>query len=168
MGFTDSSDFDIRYSTLDDMPFLRNWLKTEGMLHWYPPSNDQELENFARVWMGFSRYNATLTATYKGEPVAISTLFLMPYRKVAHHCMFQIIVDPAQTRKGVGTSLVKNLRHLAKTQFNQEMIYAEVLDEGPLVPLLEKLEFKPFARQEKYVKEEGNYFPRILMGYDIA
>lgn len=168
MGFIDSSDFDIRYTTLDDIPHLRNWLKIEGMLHWYPPSDDQELENFILVWMGFIRYNAALTATYKNEPVAISTLYLMPYRKVAHHCMFQLIVDPENSRKGVGTCIVKNLNHLAKTQFDQEMIYAEILDESPLIPLLQKFNFKEFARQEKYVKEGILYFPRILMGCEIG
>ncbi|MDN3505861.1 MAG: GNAT family N-acetyltransferase [Simkaniaceae bacterium] len=159
---TESKDYDIRYSTVQDMDALRSWFKTDGMLHWYPPVNDQELENFVRVWIGFTRYNACLTATYQGKPVGMAVLFLMPYRKVAHHAMFQIIVDPEFQRKGVGHSLIRNLKHLGKN-FKLELIHAEVLDVGPLIPLLEKLEFKEFARQEKYVKEEGKYYPRIMM-----
>ena len=122
MTFTDSPEYDIRYTTLDDMASLVNMFKIEGMLHWYPPSDPQELESFVRVWMGFCRYNACLTASYKKQPIAHGTLFLMPYRKVAHHCMFHLIVDPEHARRGVGTSLVKNLRHQAKTQFRQEMM----------------------------------------------
>ena len=137
------------------------------MLHWYPPSDDLELENFIRIWMGFCRYNATLTATYKSQPIGMGVLYLMPYRKVAHHCIFQLIVDPEYNRKGVGTSLVKNLRHLAKNNFRQEMIYTEIFDKSPLIPLLKKMDFEEFARQERYVKEGENYFPRILMGSEI-
>jgi len=137
------------------------------MLHWFPPSNAQELENFIKVWMSFSRYSASLTSVYEKTPIGIGTLFLMPYRKVAHQCMFQIVVDPDFQRKGVGSSLIKNLKHLAKTQFRQEYIYAEIFDENPLTVLLNQQGFKEFARQEKYVKEKDSYFPRILMGCDL-
>jgi putative acetyltransferase len=160
---TDSKEYDIRFSTLHDMNALRTWLKTEGVLHWYPPANDQELENFLRVWMGFTRYNACLTATYEGKPAGMAVVYLMPYRKVAHHSLFHILVDPEMQRKGVGHSLMRNVKHLAKSAFGLELIHAEVLDDAPIIPLLLKLGFNEFARQEKYMKEEGDYYPRILL-----
>lgn len=162
-----SQEYEIRYSTLKEMDSLRKWLKYKGMLHWYPPSDDQELENFIRIWMGFCRYSASLTAFYKNESVGIATLYLMPYRKVAHHAMFQIIVDPEFQRQGVGKSLLENLKHLAKTFFRIEMLYAEMLDDGSMIDLLKKLDFHEFARHEKYVKEGEIYYPRILMGADL-
>lgn len=161
---TESSDYDIRYTTVNEIDALRSWLKIKGMLHWFPPSDDTELENFIRIWMGFCRYNAALTATFEEKPIGMGVLYLMPYRKVAHHAMFQVIVDPEYQRKGVGTSLMKNLKHLAKTVFRQELLYGEILDENPIITLLEKLEFEEFARQEKYVKEGDQYYPRIMMG----
>ncbi len=163
MGISESNDFDIRFTVLEDMPSLQNWLKSEGMLHWYPPYNDEELENFIRIWVGFSRYQAALTAAYKNEPVGMGVLYLMPYRKVAHQCMFQIIVGKEWQRQGVGKSLVRNLVHLAKNRFKLELIHVEILDRSPLIPLLESLGFTEFAYQERYVKEGDNYFPRILM-----
>lgn len=163
MKLTESEEYDIRYSTVDDMTTLRSWLKTKGMLHWYPPSDDDELENFIRIWIGFTRYNAALTAIYKNEPVGMAVLFLMPYRKVAHQAMFQIIVDPEKMRQGIGRSLVRNLKHLAKTTFRLEFLNVEIFDESGLIPLLKGLDFVEFARQENYVKEKGKYFPRILM-----
>lgn len=159
----DSEDYDIRYTNLNDLPYLLKWLKTKGMIHWFPPADNQELENFARIWVSFSRYNCSLTAVYKEQPVGIATLFLMPYRKVAHHCMFQIIVDPELHRKGIGSSLMKNLKHMAKTQFKQEIIHGEILDENRIIYLLKNQGFVEFARQEKYMKEGDQYFPRILM-----
>lgn len=163
----DSPDFDIRYSNMDDLSYLKKWLKTKGMLHWFPPSDDVELENFAGIWLSFAKYNACLTAIYKNKPVGIATLYLMPYRKVAHQCMFQIIVDPENQRKGVGRALMKNLKHLAKNRFRLELMHCEILDESPLVLLLKSMGFIEFARQEKFVKENGVYFPRILMECDL-
>lgn len=167
MIITGSEDFDIRYTTLNDMEVLRQWLKFEGILYWFPPSDDLELENFIRIWMGFIRYNACLTAVYKEKPVGMAVLYLMPYRKVAHHAMFQMIVNPEHLREGVGTSLVRNLKHLAKNTFHQEMLYGEILGENPILNLLRKLDFFEFARQEKYVKEGAMYCPRILIGVDL-
>ncbi len=165
MDITSSPDFDIRFSTLDDLPSLKKWLKAE--LHWYPPSDDEELENFAGIWLSFAKYNASLTAVFKNRPIGIGTLFLMPYRKVAHQCMFQLIVDPENQRKGVGQALVKNLKHLAKNRFRLDLMHVEILDESPLIQLLKVQGFTEFARQEKYVKENGVYFPRILMEVDL-
>lgn len=165
--FTESESYDIRFSNLNDAPYLQKWLKIKGMIHWFPPSDDQELENFIRIWLGFCRFNASLTACYENVPVGIATLLLMPYRKVAHQCMFQIIVDPEYQKRGVGSSLIKNLKHLAKMQFRQEMLYGEILDESPIVDVLKAMGFSEFGRQEKYVKEGDQYFPRILMGCDL-
>ena len=164
MTIIDLKDFDIRYTILDDMPYLRSWLKIEGMLHWFPPDDELEMENFIRIWMGFARYSAALTATFDNQPIGMATLYLMPYRKVAHQCMFQIIVDPKYQRKRIGYSLMKNMIHLAKNYFRLELINVEILDEkNPLISLLKKLDFYEFARQEKYIKENGEYFSRVLM-----
>lgn len=163
MGITQSNDYDIRYTRITDTPSLREWLKSERMLHWYPPSTEAELENFINIWIGFSQYQAGLTATFKGEPIGMGVLHLMPYKKVAHQCMFQIIVPENRQRQGVGKSLVRNLIHLSQTRFRCHLIHAEILDHSGLVPLLESLGFRRFAYQEKYVKEGDRYFPRILM-----
>lgn len=167
MRITDSEDYDIRFSTVGDMSILREWLKTKGMLHWFPPVDDAELENFIRIWIGFCRFNASLTATYKNQPVGMAILYLMPYRKVAHHAMFQIIVSPEHQKQGVAHSLIRNLKNYAKKQFRLESIHVEILDDNPIQSLLKTLGFEEFARQEKYAKEGGKYYPRILMGVDL-
>ncbi|NGX38876.1 MAG: hypothetical protein KR126chlam1_00192 [Chlamydiae bacterium] len=163
MTLTESSDFDIRYTTEEDIESLRAWMASPEMLHWYPPSPGDELENFIRIWIGFSRYGASLTALYKDQPIGLFTLYLMPYKKVAHHCIFQMIIDSKHQRQGVGRSLVRNGMHHAKQQFRLEMLQAEIIDHSPIVPLLKSMGFELVTVQEGYVKEEGNYFPRILM-----
>ena len=157
------TNFDIRYTNLLDSPYLREWLYSPGMLHWFPMSDEKELEDAARIWIGFSRFSASLTATANNIPCGIGTLFLMPYRKVAHHCLFKLIVDPKFQRKGVGTSLLKNLKHLAKNYFKLELMHTEMFEGNPLIGLLKKYDFHEYAKQEKYGKEGDQYFARILM-----
>ena len=160
-------DFDIRYATAEDESYLRDWLHTPGMLHWFPVGNEKELENGIKVWMAFSRFSASLTAVLQGTPVGMATLFLMPYRKVAHHAFFKIIVDPKHQQKGIGEALLKNMMHLARNYFRLELIHTEVFEGNPFIQLLEKMKFHRFAYQEDFVKEEGKYFARSLYEKDL-
>ena len=153
---------DIRYTYVTDTPYLRGWLQRPDVQHWFPVSEESEIEAAVQCWIGFSRYSSSLTATVNGVPCGMGTLFLMPYRKVAHHCLFKIVVDPKYQRKGIGTALLKNLKHLAKNYFHLELIHIEVFEGNPFVHLLQKFDFQEFARQEKYVKDSRGYHSRIL------
>jgi RimJ/RimL family protein N-acetyltransferase len=158
------SGLDIRYSYLSDAPMLKQWLCTPDVQRWFPCAEEREIEDAVQCWIGFSRYSSSLTATLdKGSTIAgLGTLFLMPYRKVAHHCLFKMVVAPEHQNKGIGTSLLKNLKHLAKTYFNLQIMHIEVFQDNPFITLLEKSDFHAFARQEKFVKDKGNYYARIL------
>lgn len=159
----DIPGFYIRYTTMTDAPYLREWLMAPGILHWFPMQEEKEVDDATACWIGFCRYSSSLTATIDNVPVGIGTLFLMPYRKVAHHCLFKIIVDPKHHRKGVGHSLLKNLKHLAKNYFRLELIHIEVFEGNPLLHLLQKNDFREFARQDRYVKEGDKYYGRVLL-----
>ncbi len=154
--------YDMRYSVIEDGVYLKKWLNDPEMLHWFPVSEGKELEDAALCWIGFSKYLASLTALVNDKPCAIGTLFLMPYRKVAHHCLFKIIVEPKYQRKGIGSSLIKNLKNLAKTRFLLEYMYIETFEGNPIAKILEAQGFHAFVRQEKFVKENGKYLARIL------
>lgn len=158
------TEFDIRYTILTDAPFLKQWLILPEVKHWFPVENEKEIDDAVQCWIGFCRYSASLTATLdEGKTIcAIGTLFLMPYRKVAHHCLFKMVVDPKYQRQGIGTSLLKNLKHLAKNYFRLELMHIEVFGGNPFIHLLEQAGFRLCARQEKFVKEDGTYLPRLL------
>jgi len=154
--------FDIRYSTMEDLASLNAWFSEPDSCDDYPfgyAEKDEALKN----WIGFSKFKASLTADIEGKPCAIGTLFLMPYKKVAHHCSFYLIVDPAHRRKGIGTSMVRNLLHLAKNRFRLESVHVEIYEPSALLPILEKLQFEVFARQENFVRMEGCTRTRILL-----
>ena len=159
---TDISGLEIRYSYMTDAPYLREWLNVPGMLHWFPMSEEKEVEDAAQAWISFSRWSCSLTCVLDNAPCAIGTLFLMPYRKVAHHCLFKIIVDPKFQKRGIGSTLLKNLKHLAKTYFRLQILHMEVYEGNPIVSLLEKQGFRQFARQERFVKEGDQYLARLL------
>ena len=164
---TEEKGYDIRYTHVQDAPYLNSWLLAPGMLHWFPMSEGKEMEDAVTCWISFCRYSSSLTATYEGTPIAIGTLFLMPYRKVAHHCLFKLIVDPKFHRRGVGTSLLKNLKHLAKNTFRLELMHIDIYEGNPIYFLLQQQGFREYGRQSHFVKENGTYFGRILMEVDL-
>ncbi len=156
------ADFDIRYSDEGDLESMIGWFSPKKACDDFPfgvEEKDEALKN----WIGFSKFKASLTGVLGNAPCAVGTLFLMPYKKVSHHASFYLMVDPNHRRKGIGTSMVRNLMHLAKTRFRLESIHAEVFDPGPLLPLLQKMEFEVFARQENFVHLEGQVRARVLM-----
>ena len=159
----DPIQIDIRYTHMNDLPYMKQWVASPAVLYWFPMSEGKEVDDALQCWIGFSKYNCSLTVIYKDAPVAIGTLFLMPYRKVAHHCMFKLVVDPKYHRKGIGRALIRNLKHLAKNYFRLELMHIEVFEGNPLIALLKKEGFTEFVRQEKYVKENGQYLARILL-----
>ena len=160
---TSLEELNIRYTTVEDELFLREWLLLPGMRHWFSMEEDSEVEEMVKIWIGFSRFKCSLTAVYKEQVCGIATLFLMPYVKLIHFAMGYLIVSPSFQRKGVGSSLVKNLEHLAKTYFSLERMHYEVFGDNPLIPLLMKQGYQRLFTQERYVKEEGGYLGRTIL-----
>ncbi len=165
----DIPGYDIRFSEIDDAAYLSSWLSYPNACDDFP-FTFEEKDEMAKNWLGFSKYKASLTGTLEGTPCAIGTLFLMPYKKVSHHCSFYLMVDPEHRRKGIGTSMVKNLLHLAKSRFHLESMHAELFIPSPLEGILERLNFEVFARQDNFVKVyreqsqiEAYSRPRLLL-----
>ena len=154
--------FDIRFSELDDLPFLQSCFETPASCDPFP-FGFHEKEEALKNWIGFSRFKASLTGTINDRPCAVGTLFLMPYRKVAHHCSFYLVVEQTHRRQGIGTSMLRNLLHLAKTRFRLESVHVEVYAPSLLLPLLVRQNFQEFARQDDFVQIGGKFHPRILL-----
>jgi RimJ/RimL family protein N-acetyltransferase len=153
---------EIRYSELSDGKFLLRWMENEEVSRWYPPTGEKEIQPFVSNWIGFSKFHSSLTVLSNNQICGIGTLFLMPYRKVAHQCMLYMIVDPLFSENGIGDSLLKNMINLAKNYFKLEIIVAEVFEGSILIKLLEKYGFTIFAKQEGYIKENDKYLNKIL------
>ena len=159
----DRPEYDIRYSEAQDEKQLREWLKWPGMLSNFPFDNEKEMDPFIKNWVGFFQYKCSLTATYKGKVIGICTLFLMPYRKVAHHSMLNFIVDPHMQGRGIGSSLLKNIKHLAKNSFKVEGIHFDVYEGFKGMEMLKNQGFHEVFTQKDFVIENGKHFSRTLM-----
>ena len=155
---------DIRYTYVTDTPYLRQWLEIPDVQKWFPVSEEREIEDAIQCWIGFSRYKCSLTAVKDGVPCGVATLYLQPYRKLAHQCEFGIIVGTGYRGQGIGTELLKNLMHLAKDKFLIELLHLQVYSENPAIHLYTRMGFKEFGRQTHWIKEiDGTYTGRLFM-----
>ncbi|MGR3973040.1 MAG: GNAT family N-acetyltransferase [Candidatus Rhabdochlamydia sp.] len=152
---------DIRYTEESDGPFLKQWLDDPFITQWFPMKTPQEIEDAFRCWIGFHRYSCSLTAILQKVPCGMATLFLMPYKKVSHYALFKIVVDPQLHRQGIGSDLLKNVKHLAKNYFHLEKVGIEVFENNPLEALLKKQGFQQIFRHEGYVKQNGSLLAKI-------
>ncbi len=154
---------ELRYTVMEDTDPLREWLSEPGILRGFPMADPPEIEDSIKHWIGFSKYKSSLTAVIDGKPCGIATLCLMPYRKLAHQCLLSIIVSKEQRNKGVGTVLMNNLMHLAKSYFRIEVIYLEVYEGNPAVALYKRFGFREIGYQKHFMKENGEYIGKVIM-----
>ncbi len=158
-------NYDIRFSEASDLRFLEECFADRQERVPFPFETDKETSDALKNWIGFAKYKASLTGIIANQPCAVGTLFLMPYRKVSHHAAFYLIVEPSLRRKGIGTSMVRNLMHLAKTRFRLEGLHAEMFDPCALVSVLSKQNFEIYAKQDNFAHIEGQGRARILMEF---
>lgn len=153
----------IRPALEADHKYLVEWLLQPGVLKWFPLSDLREVEDAARIWMSYSKQGAVLTALWDGVPCGIANLYLQPYKKLAHQCLFAIIVDETYRGKGVGTRLLEALIALGKEKFKLEMIHLEVYEGNPAIRLYRRMGFVQYGSQRHFIKDEGRYLAKILM-----
>ncbi len=154
---------ELRYTIAEDIDPLREWLQEPGILRGFPMQDPPEVEDSVKHWIGFSKYKSSLTATIHGKPAGIATLCLMPYRKLAHQCLLSIIVSKEARNKGVGTLLINNLLHLAKSYFGIEVVYLEVYEGNPAISLYQRFGFVEVGYQKHFMKENGEYIGKVVM-----
>lgn len=154
---------EIRYTELSDGPFVKQWLMDPTVYRWFPMADEVEIDDAVARWVGFARYRCSLTAVKDGKPVGIATLYLQPYKKLAHQCEFGIIVDPEIRSQGVGRFLIESLAHMAKETFKIEVLHLQVYSDNPAKRLYERSGFKEFGFQKKWIKDDGDYVGRTFM-----
>jgi len=153
----------IRFAEESDQKYLVDWLLQPGILQWFPLADLREVEDAARIWVSYYKYDAVLTALWDSLPCGIANLYLQPYKKLAHQCLFAIIVDEKFRGKGIGTKLLQDLMQLAKERFKIELLHLEVYEGNPAIRLYERLGFQVYGKQRHFVKEGNQYLDKILM-----
>lgn len=158
------SGVEIRYTELADAKYLKQWLSDPSVARWFPMYDQVEIDDATNRWISFYRYKCSLTAVKDGIPCGLTTLYLQPYRKLAHQCEFGIIVSPEMRGQGVGTLLIQSLMQLAKQNFRIELLHLQVYEQNPAMRLYERLGFREYGRQTHWIKEgDGVYVGRVFM-----
>jgi ribosomal protein S18 acetylase RimI-like enzyme len=147
----------------EEAPLLISWFAEPGVLRWFPMINEREIEDAVRIWMTYCKLGASLTISIDGEPCGMALLYIQPLKKLAHQCLFTIIVDAKHRGKGVGKTLLEGLTKLGKEKFHLEMLHLEVYEGNPAIHLYRRMGFQEFGRQAHFIKEEGVYRGKIYM-----
>ena len=153
----------IRFGEDADQKYLVDWLLQPGVLKWFPLADLREVEDAARIWVSYYKYDAVLTALWDSVPCGIANLYLQPYKKLAHQCLLAIIVDEKYRGKGVGTRLMTELMALAKERFKIELLHLEVYEGNPAIHLYERLGFTQYGIHRRFIKDGDLYLSKILM-----
>lgn len=155
--------YDIRYTESDDAPHLKRWLTDPSVDRWFPMCDEVEINDAVHRWIYFAQYRCSLTASVNGTPIGIATLYLQPYKKLAHQCEFGIIIDENYRNKGIGQDLLRNLIHLAKNTFKIEVLHLMVYADNPAKRLYERMGFKEFGYQSRWIKDGDDDVGRTFM-----
>lgn len=154
----------IRFTELEDGKHLKEWLMDPDVARWFPMVDEVEIDHAVQHWVAFSRWRCSLTATINNLPVGIATLYLQPYKKLAHQCEFGIIVAPEMRNRGIGQYLIEQLSKLAKETFHVELLHLQVYQDNPAKRLYARMGFKEFGNQAGWIKElDGSYTGRTFM-----
>ncbi|OGN65213.1 MAG: GNAT family N-acetyltransferase, partial [Chlamydiae bacterium RIFCSPLOWO2_01_FULL_28_7] len=121
----------IRFTEKEDCDYLKKWLSDKDILKWFPMYNEMEIDDAVRIWIAYSKINASLTALINKKPVGSALLYVQSFEKVKHHALFAIIVDSNYRNKGIGTKLINELIILAKEKFELEFLNLEVYAGNP-------------------------------------
>lgn len=157
------SKISIRITQLQDGLHLKKWLFEPGVLRWFPMFDEREVDDAVRIWIGYAKYEACFTAEWEGEICGIANLYLQPYKKLAHQCLFAIIVSEQFRNKGVGAALLSHLMHQGKEKFKIEILHLEVYEGNPAIHLYQRMGFVEYGVEPHFIKDKGEYISKIMM-----
>lgn len=162
------SGLEVRYTQQGDGFYLKDWFLDREGGRWFPLFEELEINDAVIRWIAFHRFQCSITILKDGIPCGIATLYLQPYKKLAHQCEFGILVGKGYRGQGIGSYLLACLIHLAKVKFGIKVLHLQVYDGNPAIYLYKKFGFKEFGRQEAWIKEpDGSYHARIFMEREI-
>ncbi len=153
----------VRYTENEDAKYLKAWLMEPSTLQWFPMQDEIEIDDAVMRWIAFYRYKCSLTILKDGVPCGLATLYLQPYRNLAHQCEFGIIIGEQYRNQGIGSYLLNSVMHLAKEKFKIELIHLQVCAGNPAIKLYQRFGFKEFGRQDSWMKEKEGYVGRVFM-----
>jgi putative acetyltransferase len=153
-----------RRAAPEDGPTLIRWLADPETCQWFPMHGAREVEDAVRIWVAYAKLGAGVTALKDGEVVGMANLYVSPYKKLMHQCLFSIVVEEKNRGQGVGRGLLLELMKVARGMFGVELLHLEVYAGNPAIFLYEKLGFVEYGRHPKFIKlPTGGYVDKVMM-----
>ncbi len=147
-----------------DGPAIEENLMEPGVLRYFPMCNLREVKDSVSIWLQNAKKGYAFTAELDGKPVGMMQLYINPYAKLNHQCLFSIVIDVNHRGQGIGTKLLNYVFDIAKTKFNIEQIHLEVYEGNPAKRLYDRLGFQEYGRHTNFLKEaDGSYATKIHM-----
>lgn len=157
----------VRFTEEKDKTLLESCFREENVLHWYPMDPGPEVEDCVRIWMELALKKEGITAEYEGVSCGMAVLYVSPFKKYAHQCLFAIIVAEKYRQKGVGARLIEEIKKIAKQNYHIEILHLEVYEENPAISLYKKMGFEEYGVEKRFIKEKEGYFNKVLMRQDL-
>lgn len=155
---------EVRLTEEADGKYLREWLLHPSVNRWFPMCTEAEVDDAVQRWIIFHKYKCSVTAVLHGVPCGIATLYLQPYKKLAHQCEFGIIVGHEFRDQQIGGVLLESLEKLARENFGIEVIHLQVYAENPAMRLYKRKGYREFGRQTHFIKEgDETFVGRVFM-----
>ncbi len=157
-------ELSIRFVEEGDAVYLKNWLSQPSTLFGFTMTGEKEINDSVQVWMNYSKSNRGLTALWNGVPCGMALLYLQSFEKLAHTCLFSIVIDEEKRGKGIGTALLQDLMALAKDDCQIEILHLEVFEDNPAIHLYQKMGFSLYGKQKHFSLEpDGSYRTKLFM-----
>lgn len=157
----------VRSSREDEAPQVAAWVADPSALKWFPMTDQREIDDAIRIWAGYAKRGASFTAEYDGEIAGMAVLYLQPYQKFSHQCLFAIIVAEKFRGRGVGQALIEHFEKEGPKHFHLEKIHLEVYEGNPAIHLYERLGYKVYGTHPRFIKENGQYICKVLMEKEL-
>lgn len=154
----------IRPTDSSDQNFLIEAFKEEGILEGFPMINQTEIADSCIFWMEMALKGYGLTCEINDEIAAMVVLYIPIYEKLKKASLFSIVVGKKFRGQNVGYQLISALEELGVKKYGLKIIHLEVYEKNlPAIRLYEKLGYKRYGIQERFIKDKQGYFGKILM-----
>jgi ribosomal protein S18 acetylase RimI-like enzyme len=154
----------VRPTLATDRQFLIELFKEEGVLSGFPMSTEAEVEDSSHFWIDMALKGYGLTYEVEGEIAGMVVLYIPIYQALARCALFSLVVCSKFRRQSIGTHLIQAIERLGTQTYGLSIIHLEVYEKNEAaINLYQKLGYQTYGVQQRFIKEKGCYFSKILM-----
>lgn len=155
----------LRPTIASDGQFLVDTFVNEPeIISGFPMTTLAEIQDSSQIWMEMALKGMGLTMEVEGQVAGMITLYVPMYKKMAKTSLFSIVVSKAFRRKNIGTQLIYAMEKLGREKYGLKIIHLEVYEKNEAaIKLYTKLGYTYVGCQNRFIKEQGQFFSKILM-----